>query len=233
MDEVHERNLDSDFLLIILKELLRVRKDIKVILMSATLDAELFAQYFSDRNRAAPIISIPGFTYPVTENYLEDILELMRNKGICSELTKNQKRNDWGKRTKADKEQDEKKRQDILNSYSAYTVETREALASINENKLDPFLLESLIFFICEEGEQIFTELAADGPNKGAILVFFSGMADILNMLERLKRGMRDRRVENKYLILPLHSSISTSQQQRVFERPPPGVRKIILSTKY
>jgi len=58
-------------------------------------------------------------------------------------------------------------------------------------------------------------------------------MADILAMFERLKRGARERGMERSYLIIPLHSSISTSQQQKAFERPPSGVRKIILSTKY
>ncbi|ELR25721.1 helicase conserved Cterminal domain containing protein [Acanthamoeba castellanii str. Neff] len=244
VDEVHERNLDSDFLLIVLKELVRARKDIKVILMSATLDADLFAHYFASpggRGAAAavgaPVISIPGFTYPVGEHYLEDALELLRGRGLADDIAAQQRRGGgFGggvKRTKAEKEEDAKRREDILRSYAAYSVETREALATINENKLEPALLEHLIFFICEEGERTFPELSEEkgSGSKGAILVFFSGMADILTMLERLQRGARDRRAEHKYLILPLHSSISTAQQQRVFERPPQGVRKIILST--
>ena len=48
LDEIHERDILSDFLMIILKELVQRRKDLKVILMSATLNAEMFSQYFCE-----------------------------------------------------------------------------------------------------------------------------------------------------------------------------------------
>jgi hypothetical protein len=164
VDEVHERSLDSDFLLIVLKELVRARKDIKVILMSATLDAELFARYFATPSRGAavdaPVIAIPGFTYPVSEHYLEDVLELMRGRGLADDLASQQRRGYGVKRTKAEKEEDGKRKEEIIRSYAAYSLETRETLATINENKLDPALLEHLIFYICEEGERVFPELS-------------------------------------------------------------------------
>ena len=46
LDEIHERDILSDFLMIILKDLVKLRPDLKVILMSATLNAEMFSQYF-------------------------------------------------------------------------------------------------------------------------------------------------------------------------------------------
>lgn len=46
LDEIHERNLQSDVLLIIVKDLLSLRDDLKIILMSATLNAEKFSKYF-------------------------------------------------------------------------------------------------------------------------------------------------------------------------------------------
>lgn len=46
LDEIHERNLQSDVLLIIVKDLLDTRDDLKVVLMSATLNAEKFSRYF-------------------------------------------------------------------------------------------------------------------------------------------------------------------------------------------
>lgn len=58
---MHERSVQSDFLLIILRQLLQSRPDLKVILMSATLDAEKFSSYF----QRCPVISIPGRTFPV------------------------------------------------------------------------------------------------------------------------------------------------------------------------
>lgn len=71
VDEVHERSEESDFLLLILKHILRERKDLKVILMSATLNAQLFSDYFG----GAPVLDIPGRTFPVEQLFLEDILE--------------------------------------------------------------------------------------------------------------------------------------------------------------
>ena len=53
--------MQSDFLLIILKRLLQVRQDLKVILMSATIDVDRFSAYFSH----CPVINIPGRTFPV------------------------------------------------------------------------------------------------------------------------------------------------------------------------
>jgi len=49
LDEIHERSLQSDVLLTIVKDLLIARKDLKVVLMSATLNAEKFSKYFSKR----------------------------------------------------------------------------------------------------------------------------------------------------------------------------------------
>ena len=63
VDEVHERDLNTDFLLIILRELLGRRKSLKLVLMSATLNASAFSDYFS----SCAIISIPGRAHPVKE----------------------------------------------------------------------------------------------------------------------------------------------------------------------
>ncbi len=66
IDEAHERSLNIDFLLGYLKNLLTVRADLKIIISSATLDAEAFAAYFND----APVIQVEGRTYPVEDFFL-------------------------------------------------------------------------------------------------------------------------------------------------------------------
>ena len=75
IDEVHERNLDIDFLLIVLRALLDKRKDFKLILMSATLDAGVFENYFKSSASVAKI-EIQGRTHPVEDIYLDDVLRL-------------------------------------------------------------------------------------------------------------------------------------------------------------
>ncbi len=65
IDEAHERSLNIDFLLGYLKQLLRKRKDLKVIITSATIDPARFSKHFDN----APIISVSGRTYPVEIRY--------------------------------------------------------------------------------------------------------------------------------------------------------------------
>lgn len=74
IDEVHERDCTTDFLLILIKRLLSRRRDLKVIFMSASLDAGLFSRYFDN----CPIVSVSGRCYPVREYYLEDIAHDLR-----------------------------------------------------------------------------------------------------------------------------------------------------------
>ena len=65
VDEAHERSLNIDFLLGYLRQLLPKRPDLKLIITSATIDAERFAQHFGSREQPAPVISVSGRTYPV------------------------------------------------------------------------------------------------------------------------------------------------------------------------
>lgn len=70
IDEAHERSLNIDFLLGYLKRLLPRRPDLKVIVTSATIDPESFAEHFADATgRRAPVIEVSGRTYPVEIRY--------------------------------------------------------------------------------------------------------------------------------------------------------------------
>ena len=65
IDEAHERTVHTDILLALIKDLARERKDLKLLISSATMNAEKFATYFDD----APIFNIPGRRYPVDIYY--------------------------------------------------------------------------------------------------------------------------------------------------------------------
>ncbi|KAG5934181.1 hypothetical protein E4U60_004033 [Claviceps pazoutovae] len=65
IDEAHERTVHTDILLALIKDLARDRKDLKLLISSATMNATKFAQYFDD----APIFNIPGRRYPVDIYY--------------------------------------------------------------------------------------------------------------------------------------------------------------------
>ncbi|MCL7713370.1 ATP-dependent RNA helicase HrpA [Stenotrophomonas mori] len=79
IDEAHERSLNIDFLLGYLKQLLRRRPDLKLVVTSATIDTERFSRHFDD----APVVSVEGRTYPVEVRYrpLDDLRPATEAKG--------------------------------------------------------------------------------------------------------------------------------------------------------
>uniref|UniRef100_A0A674F2S5 RNA helicase n=1 Tax=Salmo trutta TaxID=8032 RepID=A0A674F2S5_SALTR len=73
VDEVHERDVNTDLLLALLRPALRDNPNLRVVLMSATGDNQRLAQYFG----GCPVVSVPGFMHPVRDRYLEEVLRDM------------------------------------------------------------------------------------------------------------------------------------------------------------
>ncbi|VDI58889.1 ATP-dependent RNA helicase YTHDC2 [Mytilus galloprovincialis] len=71
LDEIHERDRFSDFLLIAVRDLLEKYPGLKVVLMSAALNIDLFVKYMN----GCPVVSVPGSLFEVKEYYLEDVLK--------------------------------------------------------------------------------------------------------------------------------------------------------------
>jgi len=69
IDEAHERSLNIDFLLGYLRQLLPKRPDLKLIITSATIDAQRFAQHFAINGKVAPVIEVSGRLFPVEQRY--------------------------------------------------------------------------------------------------------------------------------------------------------------------
>ena len=69
IDEAHERSLNIDFLLGYLRQILPRRPDLKVVVTSATIDAQRFADHFASRQGPAPIIMVSGRMFPVEQRY--------------------------------------------------------------------------------------------------------------------------------------------------------------------
>lgn len=213
LDEVHERSIESDFLLIVLKKLLTTRKDLKVVLMSATVDSERFSKYFG----GAKVLNVPGRTFPVNVNYLEDAVELT---GHIVDKQAKERAVELDDDDEVDVASDTSLKPELLKTLQQYSRRTRNTLSQINEYQIDFDLIVNLI-----------SRIAAD-PNyvnfSKAILVFLPGIADIRTLNDML---LGNRGFQNNWLVYPLHSTIASEDQEAAFLIPPPGYRKIVLAT--
>ncbi|WP_232519209.1 ATP-dependent RNA helicase HrpA [Caballeronia insecticola] len=94
IDEAHERSLNIDFLLGYLKEILSKRPDLKLIVTSATIDAERFARHFGREEKPAPVIEVSGRLYPVEVRYRPVEEDSVAVKSAQGTLPKRNERND-------------------------------------------------------------------------------------------------------------------------------------------
>ncbi|KAK3316996.1 P-loop containing nucleoside triphosphate hydrolase protein [Apodospora peruviana] len=211
LDEVHERSIDSDFLLIVLKKLLERRKDLKVVLMSATVDAERFSKYLT----GAPVLTVPGRTFPVRVAYLEDAVELT---GYTLDQKKQEKVVELDDDLEA--EADKSSKPELIKALGNYSPRTRNTLGQMDEYKIDFDLIVQLIYRIATDPSY--------EPYSKAILVFLPGIGEIRTLNDLL---LGDRSFAEHWLVYPLHSTIATEDQEAAFLVPPPGMRKIVLAT--
>ncbi|KAK7573392.1 hypothetical protein V9T40_010583 [Parthenolecanium corni] len=162
LDEVHERHLQGDFLLGIMKCLLHQRKDLKLVLMSATINIDLFSNYFGS---AAKVIQVPGRLFPITVQY-----------------------------------------------FPVPAVDS-------NQESFDPSSYIRILQLIDKKYSK---------EERGDVLMFLSGIKEITSVLDAAHQYNEKA---NSWCILPLHSSLSLLEQDKVFDYPPEGFRKCVVST--
>ncbi|KAI9891929.1 MAG: hypothetical protein M1814_002314 [Vezdaea aestivalis] len=215
LDEVHERSIDSDFLLIVLRKLILKRPELKVILMSATVDAKKFSLYLDN----APILTVPGRTFPVETKYLEDAIEFS---GYAlddgSEPLRSQTDpEDVEVEIETSSNDVKRAREKNLNKYSP---RTRKTISLFNEYSIDYDFITTLLQKIASDpGSQKYSK---------AILLFLPGILEIRKMSDML---LGHPMFMKNWYIYHLHSTIASEDQERAFLTPPPGVRKIVLAT--
>lgn len=231
IDEVHERNLDTDVLLAILKE--TRPPHLKIILMSATMDADRFASYWGSNT---PRIHIPGRTFPVQDFTLEDALELTgyippkngkKKRSYNSSNTTN-KKSPWDDSEYSDEEDErdedslsdkEKDTNDVNTSNVPATrrIPIDTLLKRFSSSKIDYDLIARLVHSLIG---------AKNADDDGSILVFLPGVGEISQAEKAILhitggKGMK---------VLPLHGGLQPQEQNKVFEKFH-GVTKVILST--
>ncbi|KAH3672046.1 hypothetical protein WICMUC_004473 [Wickerhamomyces mucosus] len=180
IDEVHERSMEIDLTLIMIKRLLSKNKKLKIVLMSATVDIKIFQTIFHDLKST----HISGRTFPIQDFYLGDVLNKTQFKlNINDEL-----------------------------------VQPKPDSKFFQQGNINYDLIAQLVNKIDEQ------DLAND-DFEGSILIFLPGIAEISKCI---------RTIENTFgkasIVLPLHSALTSNEQQKVFGKYP-GRRKIIVST--
>ncbi|CAN0550056.1 unnamed protein product, partial [Ectocarpus sp. 12 AP-2014] len=250
VDEVHERHLDADFLLALLIGILPKRPKLKVILMSATLDTARFAAYFGGLpglpGGKTPVLHIPGRTFPVRDLYLEDAIaatghrpRLKRKQAAATPGTTGgggggpllrPPRRNLTKGAGDDEEELARQERD------------RGALGGldmdrVDEDHLDYELLVSLVLYaVSPQGERELglrgvEEEEEDGGDRGvsgSVLVFMPGTMEIDRLCRELEHATEGG--QGLY-VLPLHGSLPPQRQRAVFDPPPRGKRKVVVST--
>ncbi|XP_029450233.1 putative ATP-dependent RNA helicase DHX57 isoform X3 [Rhinatrema bivittatum] len=251
VDEVHERTEESDFLLLVLKDVMVQRPDLCIVLMSATLNAELFSQYF----KSAPVVNIPGRMFPVDQFFLEDAIAVtgyvLEDGSPYARSAQQSIRETTGGSARGRSYQDmledleEEMRsslhfqdnKDVKDSIPDQQLNFRQLMArykGFNKSVIKTMTVMDMVKINLELIEALLEWIVKGNHSypPGAVLVFLPGMAEIKMLYEQLQsNALFSNRCAKRCIIYPLHSSLSSEEQQAVFQKAASGVIKIILST--
>ncbi|MDY5589497.1 MAG: DUF3418 domain-containing protein [Arcanobacterium sp.] len=224
IDEAHERSLNIDFLLGYLARLLPRRPDLKLIITSATIDSERFAEHFGEHMRGgypgnkAPIIEVSGRTYPVEIRYRPLFNPDMRG---GSSLPTPASSNSLALATSSSPTASPG---GIAPSHNA------SAASHADAHEMRPTAQDQTSGIV-----DAAHELFAEGP--GDILVFLSGEGEIHETQRAFRDDLGSRYIEpgghssvpGAVEVLPLFARLSAAEQHRIFE--PHQHRRIVLAT--
>ncbi|XP_034118566.1 probable ATP-dependent RNA helicase spindle-E [Drosophila albomicans] len=192
LDEVHERDEDMDFLLIVVRRLLALNtRHVKVILMSATIDANEFCKYFASTSWIPPVITASHRgKYPLGVFYRDEL----KNITHCED-------------------------------------EPQQREPGISPDRYGD-AIEILLAIDNMERKAVGTsrQTYEESKRTGAVLIFLPGIHEIDTMAEHIRQKMGEN-PSVEITIVRCHTLLSPEAQAEVFQPPPVGHRKVILTT--
>lgn len=214
IDEVHERDINCDVLLALVKDLMESGRNprLKVVLMSATMQSDMFASYFG----RAPVISVEGATYPVEVRYLDDVAALLQKQTntrnayystMFDSLTAAGGAGEVGRRRKG-----------AANRGRSGFGAKKQLLSS--PLKTDYSLIAQLV------RRSVEVDLNNDVFGK-SVLVFLPGWKELVAAKQAIE-GLGDGQ---RYHIILLHSCVDAAKQRECFAPAPVGKVKVVLAT--
>ncbi|KAF9924102.1 hypothetical protein FBU30_005866 [Linnemannia zychae] len=251
VDEVHERDIDTDFLLVLLRQMQRERRAkglpvIKLILMSATIDTGLFASYFGEgfKGGQCPTITVPGRTFPVKQIFLDELLDSMSkeySQSVMSAFSRHEQTTKYIQREMSimpvgppqphqssralmpskKYDSDDEEDDDVDDSELDYAESVLNQTRSVSRMPRDEVLDAEIPAYLIA---MTISHIIKTTPPSGAILCFLSGWEDMQEVQRQLISMAPlgiDYNDTNKYRIHLLHSTLPSITQQEVFEPLP------------
>lgn len=207
LDEVHERDLNTDFALTLLRPILAANSCISLILMSATASATTFVQYFKNEKLgiSPKVIVIPGRTFPVQTLWLPE----------CEKIVSDRMIGDY-----------------IPDENNFNGIDSNEIVQAPRATaKIDNDFIAKLVMDVAQrQWQSDAAKNQQEDKENGAILIFLPGKGEI-EAPSRAMYKIPQLGNKTKCSILQLHSSLSPSEQWRALKPVKYGLVKVILST--
>ena len=204
--------------------------------MSATLDSSLFSNFFNQ----APVIKVPGRTFPVANYFLEDLFDATGHiieegsRYAFREYHQSDKTTLWVTSQGGEKHREvvdlAQRDTEVSDLYSGYSMSTRLSLERVDESILNYDLIEDVLQILLIQPERNSSLIAPDGvdTSNGSVLVFLPGIGEIRALTDRFSAN-RTLGNKSRFSIIPLHSKLSSADQRKAFLPVKAGCRKIIL----